>query len=216
MNHRICRWTAVCIFLACWPATATAWQESSEASVDEEAMHTELQALRDVMVEAYESRNLDGLIENLGPDIVITWQNAERNRGPDEFRAFYDRMMEGGGSIVVDIQSQFEVDGEADLYGDSFAVASGTLDDTFKLRDGQEFTLNSKWTASLSKTDGAWKVVSFHVSPSVFDNAILDVARSWLVTIAFIAGFAGFVLGALVAWFIIRSSRKSASGPASE
>jgi len=182
--------------------------QSNPVSTDEEQIRAELVELRERVVKAYEARDLDSLIKDLGSRVVITWQNADRNRGPEEFRAFYKKMMEGDNAIVVDVQTKFEIDGSAELYGEETAVVCGTIKDTFQLRDGKDFTLDSKWTSTLIKSEGEWKIVSYHVSANVFNNPILTVAKSYLITFAIVGALLGFVLGCLIMWFIIRSTQK--------
>ena len=210
----ITRWLlGFCVLVASTPVYAV--QDSSPSvdeeineKIDEEKIRAELVELRDRVVKAYESRDLDTLIADLGPNVIITWQNADRNRGPDEFRAFYKKMMEGDSALVTDVQTTFEIDGSAELYGSQSAIACGSIKDNFKLRDGKDFTLDSKWTATLVKFDDDWKVVSYHVSANVFDNPILTVAKTYLMTFAVVGAILGFVLGCLVMWFIIRSTQK--------
>ena len=150
------------------------------------------------MFAAYEQRDMDALLKDVAPDVVITWQNADRNEGHVEFLKFYNEMMNGDNKIVKDISSTFEVDDLSVLYGDDTAVARGTLADHFVLTDGSDFVLNSKWTATVVKQEDGWKVASFHVSANIFDIPILAVAKGWLVKVGLIAGIVGIVVGLLI------------------
>jgi uncharacterized protein (TIGR02246 family) len=175
--------------------------ETPQTQVSEHAsqeIHSQLRELRDRMFAAYEQRDMDALLKDVAPNVVITWQNADRNEGHEEFLKFYDEMMNGDSKIVQDISSTFEVDELSVLYGDDTAVARGTLADHFVLTDGSDFTLNSKWTATVVKQDDAWKVASFHVSANIFDNPILAVAKGWLVKVGMFAGIVGLVIGLLI------------------
>ena len=170
----------------------------------QEAIYKELRALRERMFAAYEKRDMDALLNDVAPDVVITWQNMDRNVGHEEFREFYDRMMNSDNGVVKNISSTFEVDGVSFLYGDDTAVARGTQADTFTLNDGSHFTLNSKWTATVVRQNDGWKVASFHVSSNIFDNPILDVAKGWLMK----AGIAGGLIGLFVGLIIGRATKR--------
>ena len=170
----------------------------------QEAIHEQLRALRDRMFAAYEKRDMDALLTDVAPNVVITWQNADRNIGHDEFLAFYNRMMNPKNGVVKDVSSSFAVDGLSFLYSDDTAIAHGTQTDMFDLNDGSNLTLNSKWTATVIKQNDAWKVASFHVSANIFDNPILDVAKGWLMK----AGIAGAVVGLIIGLLIGRVSRR--------
>lgn len=192
----------VAILLAsCASTSRVSSQEISDSiSVESDTdvqIHDELRALRERMFVAYNKQDLDALLEDCTEDIVVTWQNGERNLGHEEFRAFYNKMMNGDNAVVKDISTTFEVDGSSILYGEKTAIARGTVDDRFTLTNGSEFLLNSKWTATVIKQDNSWKVASFHVSASIFDNPILDKATSSLFLIGSIGALCGVVLGVL-------------------
>jgi uncharacterized protein (TIGR02246 family) len=192
--------------LASENAAPTQSEEDSEATASE-AVHDELRQLRDRMFAAYEQRDMDKLLADVDQNVVITWQNGDRNEGHDEFLKFYEEMMNGDSKIVQDISSTFEVDDLSVLYGDDTAVARGTLTDHFVLSDGSDFTLNSKWTATVVKKDDAWKVASFHVSANIFDNPILALAQGWLMKVGLIAAVIGLVVGLLIG----RASKRAAA-----
>ncbi len=173
-------------------------------AASQEAIHEQLHVLRDRMFAAYEKRDMDALLADVMPNVVITWQNADRNIGHDEFREFYNRMMNPENGVVKDVSSSFAVDGPSFLYGDDAAIARGTQTDTFELNDGSNLTLHSKWTATVIKQNDAWKVASFHVSANIFDNPILDVAKGWLMT----AGIAGAIVGLVIGLLIGRATRR--------
>jgi hypothetical protein len=42
---------------------------------------------------------------------------------------------------------------------------------------GKEFGAKSRWTATLVKHEGRWKLAAYHLSMNVMDNALLDGAK---------------------------------------
>ena len=185
--------------------------ESRGSASEDEQIHDALRELRNRLISAYEKRDMEAMLQEVTDDVVITWQNGERNEGHQEFREFFDRMMNGESRVVNDISSTVEVDAESVLYDDDTAVARGTLSDEFSLADGSEFALNSKWTATVVKEDSQWKVASFHVSANIFDNALLDRAKAYLGSAAMIGGVIGGLVGLVLGWILGRVfGRKSA------
>ena len=185
--------------------------ESRGSSSDDEQIHDALRELRDRLISAYEKRDMEAMLLEVTDDVVITWQNGDRNEGHQEFREFFDRMMNGDSRVVNDISSTVEVDAHSVLYEDDTGVARGTLSDKFSLADGSDFALNSKWTATVVKKDAQWKVASFHVSANIFDNPLLDTAKAYLGSAAIIGGVIGGLVGLVLGWILGRMfGRKSA------
>ena len=191
-----------------------AWGQDEVSSSDPaatEQIHEQLRALRDRMLKSYEARDVDALLKDVEPNVVVTWQNADRNLNHAEFLEFYRDMVGGESSVVKEMSSNFVADGESLIYGDDTAIAYGTCTDHFVLSDGSELDLTSKWTATAVKTGEDWKVASFHMSSSIFDNPVLSAANGWLVKIGIIGGVIGLIVGFVVAYLICKRKTESAT-----
>jgi uncharacterized protein (TIGR02246 family) len=187
--------------LALLPAAATRAQQ-------EDPVHNELRALRDAMIEAINSKDAEAMLSHLHENVVVTWMNGEVSRGPAEVKAYYDRMMIGENAVVESVAIKPTVERLADVYGDT-AVAFGTSDDHFKLKAGMEFDVHSRWSATLLKEGGQWKIVSFHGSTNLFDNPLLNGAKRAI----YWSGAGGLVLGvALSTLFVFLKRSKRSAG----
>jgi ketosteroid isomerase-like protein len=193
--------------------TLVAFQGEAPQS-NEEKIRAEIDLLRDHIVKAHEDRDLESLVEDFAPNAIVTWQNTERNRGSEEFRALYERMLKGDDAVIKNVETKFEIDGEVELYGEQLAIVCGSIEEEFQLQNGKEFKLDSKWTASLTKTESGWKIASYHVSADMFDNPVMAVARFNLVMFAIAGALLGFILGCAITWFIIRSTQKQIAADA--
>jgi ketosteroid isomerase-like protein len=194
------------------PAAATV------APADTAAVHDELRRLRDEILTAWQRRDIEGVLAHVDPEIVVTWQNGEVSRGPDAIRRFYKEMFEGEGSILSNLVSTLSVDDLSILHGPDTAIAFGSIHDdfTFKRRlassaaigAGNTLALTSRWTATLVRKAGQWKLASYHVSANVFSNPVQDLA----VRAAGRAGaIGGFVIGAILALLIGWAVRRRAA-----
>jgi ketosteroid isomerase-like protein len=153
-------------------------------------------ALRGELVDSFNKGDVDRLLSHLDPDVVVTWQNGEVCRGPGEVRKYYDRMMTGPNRVVANLSVSPVVD-DRHVYGD-WAVSWGNLHDAYVLNDGKEFTLDSRFTASIARRGSEWKVTSFHASVNAFENPILGIAAKKAgIWAGIIAGVIGLLLGAL-------------------
>ena len=175
----------------------------------EHPAHQELRAVRDQLIEAFNKNDFDGLLKHVHPNAVLTWQDAEISRGHQGLRTYYDRMMKGPNRVVESVTATVTVDELTILYGDTSGLAFGRVDQDFKLTNGTQLHLLSRWTAHVVKEDDHWLVSGLHVSANVFDNAILHMAVKqtalWTGGIALVVGI---VLGLVVPRVIARLRRK--------
>jgi uncharacterized protein (TIGR02246 family) len=172
-------------------------QEASPAA--EDPVHNELRALRAEMVEAFDKKDIDKMLSHMTENVVVTVQSAEVLRGHDAVRKFHKRMSEGENPQVEVLRSVFEVTDLSVIYGGDAAIAFGDMDDHFKLRQGMEFDLNSRWTATLVKENDRWLLAAFHVSTNMFDNGVSTLQTKWAATkagiVALLGGLAVGLLG---------------------
>ena len=172
--------------------------EKSTESAAEDPAHEELRAFRKQVVEAIGGNDIEKVLPYLTDNVVVTWQNGEVSRGPDEVRKYYDRMMKGPSPVVKSLSSNPVPDQLTNLFGD-VGVAHGSSEDHFVLTDGQDFNLKTVWSATVVKQNGAWKIASFHASTNMFDNAVLWlIVRKIAIWVGVGAGLIGIVLGALI------------------
>lgn len=180
--------------------------ETAAAPADMEKVHDELRALRDGLIEATNSSNMDALASYLHKNVVVTWQDGTVSVGPDAVREYLTRMRSGPNPIVKNFHTNPTVDALTTLYGDDTGVAYGSSKDHFELNDGRDFDLLTRWSVTLVKEGGRWLVASFHASTDMFDNPILDVAKRAVTTIGLAAFAAGIVIG-LIASALFRRRR---------
>jgi ketosteroid isomerase-like protein len=193
------------------PALLRGQQAKTETAPPEHPAHQELRALRDELVNALNSNDLDRLLRHVTEDVVATWQDAEVSRGHKGVRDYYNRMMVGADRIVESVTAKAEVDDLTRLYGQDkdTGLAFGRLEQDFKLTNGMNFHLSNRWTAHVAKDAGQWKLSAFHVSANLFDNAVLrTVTRQTMFWTGGIALPLGFVLGLIVARVFSRRRRE--------
>jgi uncharacterized protein (TIGR02246 family) len=177
----------------------------------EDPTHEELRTLRREMVDAVNKNDIDALLTHLDKDVVVTWMDGEVSRGPQGVKEYIEKMTKGENRKVNSYKTEAEVDELTHLYGDT-GVATGHSRDQFVLTDGRDFAVDTRWTATLVKKDGKWKVASFHASTDMFDNPVLHIAvQRTAMWAGGIAAVAGLVIGFVVAWFLRR--RKAGGQP---
>jgi ketosteroid isomerase-like protein len=170
----------VAVLLTLAPTPGASAQAPVAAGM-EEPVHAELRKLRETMVEAIRKNDLDAIVANLDEDVVVTWQDGTTTRKPQGVREYYERMTKGPDRIVERVEIDPKVDELTHFYGDT-GVAAGSSRDLFVLTDGRELTFDTRWTATVVKKQGQWKLASFHVSTSAFDNPVLKLAITKVLT----------------------------------
>ena len=150
------------------------------------------------------SQSLERMAKQMDASATVVWANGEISRGPAEVLAYYDRMVKGKDRILTRYTTSAKLNGHARFLGDgTVAIADGTMVDVFTPVSRGVFQLDSKWTMTAAKIDGEWKVVGLHLSSNVFNNVLLDEAKSVLKMV----GGGGVFVGLLVGYFLGRKGR---------
>lgn len=163
--------------------------------------HNAIRQMRDHMLSCIEKNDIECLLTNVTGDAVFTAMNGETVRGHDGIRTYFNKMMKGPDSIVKSLKPSLQVDQLATLYDENTGLATGSSDDSYELRDGSIFKIQTRWTAVLRKDEGNWKLASFQATTSPFNNPILNevkkksiiygvIASVIFLLIGFAAGFA--------------------------
>lgn len=178
--------------------TATAEAVQTPAPDNDEAIHNALRALKVTMERALNERDLEAIVANVSPDVVFTTMNGDVCRGPEEIRAYFDKMLNAPGHVVKDVKVSFEVDELTTLYGGDTGIAYGSSDDHYELVGGQTFDIKGRWSCTMVRDGDRWLIASFHYSANVFDNPLLAKVKSFGYMVAGGVGLAGLVIGFLV------------------
>lgn len=169
------------------------------------AVHDELRRLKATMTKALNERDINTIVANVDPNVVFTTMNGDVCKGPQQIRAYFDKMLNAPGHIVKDVKVSFEADALTTLYGGTTGVAYGSSKDHYELTNGQTFDINGRWTCTMVKSGDRWVIAAFHYSANIFDNPILARLRSMAIS----AAVAGAVLALVIGLLIGRRMRRA-------
>jgi ketosteroid isomerase-like protein len=183
-------------------ATAVAVMFASAAAAQEktsgdDAVHDELRALRQSLTEALTKQDVEGQLAHVHPNAVATWQNNRVVRGTDGLKKFLAEMNAGNEKVFQGYTVPPEADELTILYGGDTGIAFGKSVPHYKYL-GMEFDLENRWTATLVKDDGKWKIAAYHVSGNIVDNPVLSIAKRSAMLLGGAGLAAGIVIGAIV------------------
>ena len=172
------------------------------------AIHTELRAVKDRLVQAVNAKNVEALMADVTPDVAFTAINNDTVVGSDKVKAYYEKMLSGSSRFLNDFSMTAEPDDLSRLYANNtVAVATGRADATLDLRggSGMKYTLPLRWTATLSRSNGPWKLAAVHFSADLSDNPYLTALSSFWKWVAAGTLLAGLVIG----YFVGRRRRRA-------
>lgn len=141
-----------------------------------EADHAALRALMARVTQAVNAQDIDGLTACFTKTFVFTTVDQSVLTDTLSTRNYYDRMLHSKSSPIkgyhvapmADVLTVF-VDGIT-------GYCYGTSDDAYTLRKGgRTVHMASRWTATVVKEDGEWKMAAVHTGVNVMDNTVLRV-----------------------------------------
>ncbi|MBN2767615.1 MAG: hypothetical protein JXQ68_00805, partial [Campylobacterales bacterium] len=137
-----------------------------------------------------------------------TWLNAEVSNGLNEVRNYFEKMVgeDAKDTVLKKYETHPKVTQPAIFYGD-FAVAVGETKDIFTPHDRSKFHFISRWSATLHKVEGEWKIISLTLSTNAFDNVLIDEFKSMLRYIIMGALF-GIILLEVLLYLLFRRKQE--------
>jgi ketosteroid isomerase-like protein len=182
----------------------------------EDPAHAEIRKMRDEVLQAIEKKDAEALIRHLHPDVVLTVQEGEKLttiRKHDGVRGYLSRTFAGPNAPVKSFKPTVSVDELTILHGDSTGIAFGSSTDHYVMADNSEFDVPTRWSATMVKQDGQWKIANLQVSSNPFDNAVLNMVNRR--TYWYVAGAAagGLLVGVLAMALLRRPATRAAGGP---
>jgi ketosteroid isomerase-like protein len=165
----------------------------------EDPAHEELRVVRSEIINAIIKGDIDSVIKHVHPDVVVTWQDSQVCRGQRELRQFFDRVGKDSfkGYKVPPTPDELTI-----LHGGDTGISFGETVANYKLL-GRDYEIKSRWTATLVKEGGSWRLAGYHVSMNALDNPLLNAAKKSL----FIASGLAVAIGLLLGWLLGRRKK---------
>lgn len=176
------------------PDATPASSDNATTDAAVEADHEQLRLLREALTEAVVKSDVATQLQYVHDGVVTTWQNNRVTSGQEGLKSFMDEMTAGGEIVFQGYTVPPSSDDIAIMYEGPTAIAVGKSVPHYKYL-GKEFDLENRWTATLVKKDGQWKLAAYHVSANMTDNPILDAAVNSIVWAVIISLLIGLVLG---------------------
>lgn len=156
---------------------------------------SELDDFRHELFLEFNKGNYRELLEkHCHPEVIATWQDGTSGQGYDAVLAEFDKLLK----FIKKMQVQPETDMRLHLQDGNLVVASGTMHDTYAMSRGWFIELKSRWSATMIRTNGQFKLISFSAAADSFHNPVVKLfLRNTMLISASIAFAVGLALGIL-------------------
>ncbi|MCF6190134.1 MAG: hypothetical protein L3J51_06640 [Cocleimonas sp.] len=166
-------------------------------------IHTELRALLTGIEAAVNTEKYSDLAQYFHKDLRVTTVNQNTISSHPEIAAYFKEWF-GEGGYLVSLKMSLKPDALTELYNNkTMGIVRGSGIEKYKLTDGRDLDLNTRWTATVIKdTDSKWRIVALHLGTNFYDNAIYNEMRSYLIKVALIAGLVSVLFGFIAGYFL--------------
>jgi ketosteroid isomerase-like protein len=172
-----------------------------------DATKAELNQFLRSLTEAINKSDIQTVLDHCANDVSLTTSDGVACPGKKAIKDYFERMVKSPARRYESFSTSTELEGIA-LYPGPTVVAFGPCKDHYKMSNGMEFTVDSRWSATLVKEGDRWLVANLHVSCNLFDNPMLGLARQMLAWGAGIAGGGGLLIGMLLGWLLRRRANR--------
>lgn len=173
---------------------------------DRNADHDELRAMLKSVTEAMNTRNLDSIAPLFHSQFTITTVDQQIFTDLPSFKTYFSGLFSGERAVLKSVTFAPTADALTTFVGDNIGLSHGTSTDAYLFADGETRVMTSRWTATLYKENGKWRILNVHIGSNLFDNPVIGALKSWLYKIGAAAGIAGLILGVFLGRIFHRKS----------
>jgi hypothetical protein len=109
-------------------------------------------------------------------------------------------------AILSKYLTKAKIGAPAKFYGDVAIADGSTADEFYPIARGR-FSLDSRWSTTVVRNAGEWKIEALHLSANVFNNPLLDEIKADIVKAGVGGAVGGLVVGLLAMYLIMRNRR---------
>ena len=180
-------------------STAAVAQDPSQA-----ADHDALRKVKADVLHAINARDLRAMDKLLHRPFSITLVTQDIFTDVAALQGYYDALFTRKLLRMEKITLDAEADELSQIYTGTFAMARGSTKELYELTDGRRFDMHGRWTATLIKEDGQWKVLTIHSGINFLDNPVLTAVEKSTTYVGGGGAVVGLVLGFLLGFFVRR------------
>ncbi|MGA9772625.1 MAG: DUF4440 domain-containing protein [Blastocatellia bacterium] len=175
---------------------------------DRQQDHDELRQILKTATDAMNSKNLDALAPLFYSRFSITTVDQKLFTNLADFKAYYEGLYSGANAPLKSIMFKPEADALTEFIGDNIGLSHGTSTDTYTFSDGDTRVMTSRWTATVFRENGKWKILNLHIGADLLTNPVVSTLKSYIYKVGIGSGLGGLIVGFAVAWFLRGKRRR--------
>jgi len=193
-------------------AAAITGAPAAQHSADPDAQdHEALRALLVSLRESFNAGDRQVFADYLYPKFAATMVDQELLTSREDLERYLDKWFGGAEPQIRRLTMDPVADTLTQIFEGRFGIVYGTNRETYEFTNGQTHVLNSRWTATVIKDAGQWRLLAIHSGVNFLDNPVVTIARR--ASLYF--GGGGLVVGALLGLVVgTLHGRKRAPAPA--
>jgi ketosteroid isomerase-like protein len=160
--------------------------------------HDELRALLKTVTDAMNSRNIDALAPLFHEKFSITTVDQQVFTNLSDFKKYFDGLFTGDKPLLKSVTFNPKADALTEFVGEDVGFVHGVSEDSYAFADGDSRQMTSRWTATLHKDNGKWKILNAHIGANLVENPVLTALKGWLYKVGVGAGVAGLLVGFVI------------------
>lgn len=166
---------------------------------DQEQLRQLLKETRD----AVNSRNVPALTALFAKGFSATMIDQSVVTTPQGMQAYFTKWFGGKQPFIKKLTIDPVADIKTQIYDGKFGIVRGRDSEAYQLSNGNSYTFKTRWTATVIKDNGQWKILTVHNATNFLHNPLLSATER---TLYYSAGGAA-VLGLIFGFFLGRRRR---------
>jgi ketosteroid isomerase-like protein len=169
---------------------------------DREADHQQLRAMLATLRDAVNQKQVEKVEPLLAPGFSMIFADGQVITDAATLKRYFQDLTAADTGVITSLTVNPTADELTRFLAPDVGVCHGHSSDTFVLRGGLTRVLDSRWTATVVKQDGTWKLAAFQIGANVLDNVILQEHRRFARgvgigggALALVTAGLGFLLG---------------------
>ena len=177
------------------------------ADDNREADHAALRALRDKISQAIDSQDIKALASCFAKEFAFTAVSQTVVTNETQMQEFFDQMFHSKDALVTSMKTEPKADIPTRFVDVNTGVCYGSSKDTYTMKSGKVVEMNIRWTATVVKENGEWKVAVAHVGTDFLNNPVLEGVEKFTKVVGLVAGVGGLLVGLLAGRLLGRAKK---------